>query len=121
MKNLMWKCKTLPSLAKIIDGSVTVSDFRHVDYQDLLGRSTVKLDTAGILEYLSDKVVLVTGCGGSIGSELCRQIVRFNPQKLILIDASEENLFNIQTEMQHYFKFNECHPILSPRSESEPN
>lgn len=107
------ECQTLPSLAEILDRRVTVSDFRPLNYQDLLRRPPVNLDLDGISDYLLGKVVLVTGCGGSIGSELCRQIMRFQPQKLILIDASEENLFNIQTELLYDFKFKEYHSILA--------
>lgn len=107
------ECKTLPGLGEIIGGVVTVSDFRDVNYQDLLGRRPVKINMTDISDYLTDKVVLVTGCGGSIGSELCRQIMRFLPRKMILIDASEENLFNIQTELHHEFKFKSYETILA--------
>lgn len=95
--------KTLPGLGEIINGKVNVKALRDVDYQDLLGRPTVKLDLELIQGYLRDKRVLVTGAGGSIGSELCRQIVRFNPEELILLDASEPGLFNIQMELKQRF------------------
>ena len=64
---------------------------RDVDIEDLLGREEVKLDNEGIRNYIEDKVILVTGGGGSIGSELCRQIARFNPKKLIILDIYENN------------------------------
>lgn len=105
--------KTLPGLSDIIDGKARVNQIRDVDYQDLLGRAPVRLDTSGINTCLADKVVLITGCGGSIGSELCRQIVRFQPRKLILIDAGEENLFNIQMELQYELGYHNYHTFLS--------
>lgn len=93
--------KTLPGLGELIDGKVSIKALRDVNYEDLLGRPPVQLNTDQILEYLHQKVVLVTGPGGSIGSELCRQIVRYNPLRLILMDASEPNLYDIQMELKH--------------------
>ncbi len=104
--------KTLPSIDEIIDGRVTIQSLREVDYQDLLGRSPVDLDTAGIADYLRQEVVLVTGAGGSIGSELCRQILRYNPAQLILLDASEFNLYRIETELTHQLAFDRYVPVL---------
>jgi len=94
-------CKTLPGIGELIDGKVSVKTLRDVDYGDLLGRPPVDLDLEAIGGYLTDQCVLVTGAGGSIGSELCRQIVRFNPETLVLMDASEENLYRIQMELKH--------------------
>jgi FlaA1/EpsC-like NDP-sugar epimerase len=88
--------KTLPGMGELIEGKISIKALRDVDYQDLLGRSPVKLDEENIRSYLEDKRVLVTGPGGSIGSELCRQMVRFNPKKLLLLDASEANLYGIE-------------------------
>ncbi|KXB09397.1 hypothetical protein AKJ60_00360 [candidate division MSBL1 archaeon SCGC-AAA385M11] len=93
--------KTLPGLGEIMDGKVSVSDLRQVSFEDLLGREPVLLDTGSIAHYLTDKTVLVTGAGGSIGSELCRQIVPFHPRLLILLDASELNLYSIEMELKH--------------------
>jgi FlaA1/EpsC-like NDP-sugar epimerase len=93
--------KTLPGIGDLIDGRVSVKALRDVDYADLLGRPKVSLDTAGLESYLSGRRILVTGAGGSIGSELCRQLVRFKPQSLVIVDASEENLFRIQMELHH--------------------
>ncbi len=106
--------KTLPGLGSIIDGRVTVQSLRKVDYEDLLGRPIISLDTAGITGILQDKIVLVTGCGGSIGSELCRQIVRYRPRKLILWDASEANLYQIQMQLHHEIRFHDYVPVLGP-------
>lgn len=104
--------KTLPGIGEIIDGKVTVKALREVNYADLLRRRPVQLDKAGIQEYLFDSTVLVTGCGGSIGSELCRQLVRFQPKELILLDACEENLFNMEMELSHEIGYHDYHCIL---------
>lgn len=100
--------KTLPGIGEIIDGRVSIKALRDVSYEDLLGRLPVQLDMEEIQGYLDGKTVLVTGCGGSIGSELCRQIVRFQPKNLILLDANEANLFHIELELRnnlHYDRF----------------
>jgi FlaA1/EpsC-like NDP-sugar epimerase len=105
--------KTLPGMGEIMDGRVTIKALRDVNYQDLLGREPVQLDPAGIRDYLADQVVLVTGCGGSIGSELCRQVARFQPRAMILVDASEANLFHIQMELHHEIIYRNYHTILA--------
>ncbi|MBG0778251.1 MAG: polysaccharide biosynthesis protein [Desulfovibrionaceae bacterium] len=97
--------KTIPRLSEIADGSVSLKTLRDVDYKDLLGRDQVQLDMDRIADSLTGKVVLVTGAGGSIGSELCRQILRFAPRKLLLLDASEFNLYSIQMELEHERRF----------------
>jgi len=104
--------KTLPGIGEIIDGRVSIKALRDVNYEDLLGRLSVKLDMEGIQGYLNDKTVLVTGCGGSIGAELCRQIIRFKPKSLILIDASEANLFYIELALRNELNFDRCEPVL---------
>jgi FlaA1/EpsC-like NDP-sugar epimerase len=91
--------KTLPSLGALVDGKVTVNDVREVKYEDILGRPPVQMDYAGIGQYLTGKTVAVTGAGGSIGSELCRQILRFKPAALVLIEANEFNLYRIEREL----------------------
>ena len=93
--------KTLPGLGEIIDGKVSIKKIRDISYKDLLGRATVRLENEKISEYLKDKCVLVTGAGGSIGSELCRQICKYNPALVVLFDASESNLYSIQMELKH--------------------
>ncbi len=92
-------CRTLPSVADLADGKVEVSRLRQVQIEDLLGRDAVELDQSGIHELLADRVVLVTGAGGSIGSELCRQVLRYNPTDLILLDHGEFNLYTIDKEL----------------------
>ncbi len=93
--------KTLPTLGEIIDDKVSIKKIRDVSYRDLLGRSPVRLETGRIGEVIRGRTVLVTGAGGSIGSELCRQIIRFEPGLLILLDASEFNLYQIEMELRH--------------------
>ena len=104
--------KTLPSMGEIIDGRVSIKKLRDISYEDLLGRPPVQLDKQSISHYLEGRTILVTGCGGSIGAELCRQIVPYQPRNLILFDVSEENLFKIQMELRHELYFNRCRAIL---------
>jgi FlaA1/EpsC-like NDP-sugar epimerase len=95
------KFKVLPSMGEIISGKLSVTSSRDIAYKDLLGRPAVHLDQKEIGRYLTGQTILVTGAGGSIGSELCRQILRFSPERLILFDSSEENLYAIQMELIH--------------------
>ncbi len=90
----------LPSVSQMLHRQVTVSHLRQVDPEDLLGREPVPLDEKGISEMIRDKAVLVTGAGGSIGSELCRQLATHNPSLLILVERSEPALFAIEQELQ---------------------
>lgn len=94
------KVKIIPGIYEIISGEATVSKIKDVELEDLLGRDQVVLDSRGISNYLNNKVVLVTGAGGSIGSELCRQIVPFGPKKLILFDIYENTVYDIQNELK---------------------
>jgi FlaA1/EpsC-like NDP-sugar epimerase len=119
MRRIMQTCKksvvhykTIPGLGEIIDGRVSIKALRDVNYEDLLGRAPVRLNNEDIHSFLNDRVVLVTGGGGSIGSELCRQVVTFQPRSLILLDASETNLFEIQMRLQHELHYRNYHPIL---------
>lgn len=104
--------KTLPALGDIMDGKVSIQALRNVDYEDLLGRPPVVVEKGGIAGCLRDRKILVTGCGGSIGSELCRQIVPFSPASLVLLDAGESNLYQIQMALHHEMKFIRCSTIL---------
>lgn len=104
--------KTMPGIGEIIDGRVSIKALRDVRYEDLLGRPPVELDNAGISNYLKGRTVLITGCGGSIGSELCRQVVKYQPGALVLVDAGEANLFHIQMELQYDLSYSDCHGIL---------
>ncbi|CEG28653.1 polysaccharide biosynthesis protein [Bacillus sp. B-jedd] len=93
------KTKILPMLEDLVSGKVTVSQFRDVQVEDLLGREPIKLNIANITEYLTEKTVLVTGAGGSIGSEICRQIVAFRPSRLILLGHGENSIYSIEMEL----------------------
>lgn len=93
------KFRTVPSLEQLTTGQVEVSHLRKVEIEDLLGRKPVALDEAGIRQELAGRVVMVTGAGGSIGSELCRQIASFGPSKLLLVERSEGHLFEVQQEL----------------------
>jgi FlaA1/EpsC-like NDP-sugar epimerase len=92
--------KTLPGMSDLIDGRVTVQQIRDVDVRDLLGRRTIDLDIQQLSGMLSDHRILVTGAAGSIGSELCRQIAKYNPSQLVMVDAAESPLFFLDAEMQ---------------------
>jgi len=98
--------KILPPMDAFIRGEISLSQVKDVEIEDLLGRQPVVLDEARIKNYLDDKKVLITGAGGSIGSELCRQVARFRPYKLILFDNSETPLYRIEKELA------ELHPDL---------
>lgn len=91
--------KTIPSFLEIIDGKVDFKIIRDVEIDDLLGRDPVNLDMDKIRGYISHKIVMVTGAGGTIGSELCRQIYKYGPSKLILLDNYENNVYNVQQEL----------------------
>src|SRR5689334_5923755 len=92
------KVLTVPSFEDLVSGRVTISQVRHVELDDLLGRDPVQLDAAGLRGWLSGRVVMITGAGGSIGAELCRQVARFDPRCLVLFEHNEFALYNIEQE-----------------------
>ena len=94
--------KTVPSLNEMINKDVTLQSIRNVSYLDLLGRDEVQLDVNAIENFIKGKRILISGAGGSIGSELVRQCLEFHPGSLILLDNSEQNLFNIEQEVSYY-------------------
>ena len=94
---------TVPSYDELISGRSALASLRNVELDDLVGRDPVVLDNAGLAEWLGNRVVMVTGAGGSIGSELCRQIARFRPAKLVLFDISEAAVYEIQTALGDAF------------------
>lgn len=94
------KISTLPGMYQLVNGEVNVSKLRSIDVEDLLGREPIKVDIDSILGYVQNKVVMVTGGGGSIGSELCRQIASHNPKQLLIIDIYENNAYDIQQELK---------------------
>ena len=97
---------TVPSVSELQDGSAHIERVRNIEAEDLLGREPVQLDEAGIAELISGKTVLVTGAGGSIGSELCRQLARYGPKRLVLYELSEFALYQIEQQL------GELHPQL---------
>jgi len=97
------KARIVPSLHEIIHGRVQISRIRDVQIEDLLGRETVRLDDENLHAFLTDKVVMVTGAGGSIGSELVRQVAEFNPKLLLLVERTEFALFQIERELAKEF------------------
>ncbi len=99
VQGLNVRLRTIPAMEAVIEGRVTVSQIRDVDIKDLLGREQVELDTAGIRDLLLGQRVLVTGAGGSIGSEICRQVLRFGPARLVLLEQAENPLFEIDREL----------------------
>lgn len=105
--------RTVPGIGELIDGSVNISNIRNVDYEDLLGRDPVRLDMGKIGEFINGRSVMVTGAGGSIGSDLCRQIARFRPSLLVMVDRTENNLYHIETEMRFRFKGLAIRAVLS--------
>ncbi len=98
--NTKAKTQIIPKLEDIMTGKVSINHFRDVEVEDLLGREPVKLDIESISEYVSGKTILVTGAGGSIGSEICRQICEFTPQKIVLLGHGENSIYLIDMELR---------------------
>ena len=108
------KVKIIPTMSEVIEGeNIGIKSMRDVDLHDLLGRDEIKLNKTGIKEYIEDKVVLVTGGGGSIGSELCRQIAGYNPKLLLILDIYENNAYEIQNELRRKYPNLEQHAIIA--------
>lgn len=98
--------KIIPSVNDMVNGKFTISRLRNVELEDLLGREPVKVDLEEIAGYLEGRVVLITGAGGSIGSELCRQVIRFHPLQLILVGRGENSIYEIESELRSYTDLN---------------
>ena len=94
------KLRSLPGMYQLVNGDVSVSKLRDVEVEDLLGREPIQVDLDSILGYVKDKTILVTGGGGSIGSELCRQIATHSPKQLIVIDIYENSVYDVQQELK---------------------
>ncbi len=121
-KETKCKLKKLPGIYQFINEDVHISDLKEVEIQDLLGRDPIKVNLADIMGYVTDKVVMVTGGGGSIGSELCRQIAVNKPKQLIIVDIYENNAYDIQLELKHnYPELNLETLIASVRNEVKVN
>lgn len=97
------KLKILPGIYQLVKGEVEISKLRAVQIEDLLGREPIKINLDEVMEYLEGKIVLVTGGGGSIGSELCRQIAAYHPKRLIIVDIYENNAYEIQQELKRKY------------------
>lgn len=95
--------KRLPGMYQLVNGEVSVAKIRDVDVNDLLGREPIQVDLDSIMNYVSNRVIMVTGAGGSIGSELCRQIAKHHPKQLIMIDIYENTTYDIQNELRKNF------------------
>ena len=109
-REILHRCKEcglpirlLPELSKMTNGEISVSKLRHVNIEDLLGREQVSVNLSEVMGYIENKVVLVTGGGGSIGSELCRQIAMHKPQRLIILDIYENNAYDIEQELKRHY------------------
>lgn len=100
-KETKCRIKKLPGIYQMLNGDVHLSDFKEVEIKDLLGREPIEVNLEEIMGYVTDKVVMVTGGGGSIGSELCRQIAAAKPKQLIIVDIYENNAYDIQLELKH--------------------
>ncbi|MED1114669.1 nucleoside-diphosphate sugar epimerase/dehydratase [Bacillus paramycoides] len=98
------KTQIVPMLEDLLDGKVSVNEFRDVQVEDLLGREPIQLDDAGIEEKIAGKTILITGAGGSIGSEICRQVMKYNPAKIVLLGHGENSIYTIEMEMRVTYK-----------------
>ena len=109
------KTQILPMLEDLVTGKVSVNQFRDVQVEDLLGREPVELDIDSISDNITNKVVLVTGAGGSIGSEICRQISKFHPRKLILLGHGENSIYSIEMELKEKYRDSEIEfiPVIA--------
>ena len=105
--------KILPGVYELIDGQVTINHIKKVEIEDLLGRAPVDVDICQMAGYLTGQVVLITGAGGSIGSELCRQIAPFNPAELLLLGHGENSIFAIHNELQDKFPHLAVRPLIA--------
>lgn len=101
------KTQTLPMLEDLVTGKLSVNQFMDVHVEDLLGREPIELDIASISEFVTHKVVLVTGAGGSIGSEICRQVAKFQPSKLILLGHGENSIYSIEMELKDVCEYDQ--------------
>jgi FlaA1/EpsC-like NDP-sugar epimerase len=105
--------RTMPGLYELLGGSVSVSRLREVDIADLLRREPVQIDTTDLGEVLGGKIVLVTGAGGSIGRELCRQIAQLQPAKLLMLGHGENSIFEVLLDFREAFPSLEIHPLIA--------
>ncbi|OTN75853.1 hypothetical protein A5886_000929 [Enterococcus sp. 8G7_MSG3316] len=109
------KVNTMPSMEEMASGKISMSRLKKIDVVDLLGRDEVQLDIDSIKDQITDKTILVTGAGGSIGSEICRQVIEFNPRRLILVGHGENSIYLIDRELRNKFKLSttEIVPVIA--------
>jgi len=106
------KIHVLPSIHDLVNGRTEISELCDLEIEDVLRREQVSMDLTGVMDYLSGKVVLVTGAGGSIGSEICRQVARFGPRKLILLGHGENSIFEAQLDLKKHFPELDLEPVI---------
>jgi FlaA1/EpsC-like NDP-sugar epimerase len=111
--------RTLPTLYDVIDGRAHLYQVREIQIEDILGREPVKINFSELKSEFKDKVIVVTGAGGSIGSEICRQLLRFEPARLIMVDHSEDHLFHIESELNNSFGYTSGIPIVASIKDRE--
>jgi len=111
--------KTLPSISEIINGRVTISDIKDLNIDDLLNRKQVKPNIKLLNKNIKNKTILVTGAGGSIGSELCRQIIKLKPKKILLLELNEFALYKIYEELTNFNKKQKIIPLLEDSKDQE--
>ena len=121
LKTTPVKINTMPSMEELASGKVSISRLKNIDVVDLLGREEVKLDIEQIKDQLTDKVILVTGAGGSIGSEICRQVMQFTPKKLLLLGHGENSIYLIERELRQTFatKTTKIIPVIADVQDRE--
>ncbi|MDC3416612.1 polysaccharide biosynthesis protein [Aquibacillus sp. 3ASR75-54] len=113
------KTKIMPMIEDIVTGKVSVHSFREVEVEDLLGRDPVQLDTGSIVKKITGKTVLVTGAGGSIGSEICRQVCKFGPRKIVLVGHGENSIYKIDMELRGKYSVEfEIVPVIADVQDS---
>lgn len=121
LEKLKVQVTAMPSMEEMASGKINISRLRTIDVVDLLGREEVALDITAIKDQLTDKVILVTGAGGSIGSEICRQVIQFNPKQLLLLGHGENSIYLIDRELKIKFedKITEIIPIIADVQDRE--
>lgn len=105
--------RIIPDTHEILTGRVTLTDFREIQIEDLLGRNPAKIETQKISEFIRNKTILITGAAGSIGSELCRQIMAFEPKKLVLLDFNESGLYDLHMELLRAYSAETMQPVIA--------
>lgn len=112
------KVKILPAMHELIDGKVSVSKLRNVDIEDLLGREIIETNSKEITDCFKGRIVLVTGAGGAIGSEVCRQVGKYLPRKIIALDAAENGIFELQFDLKKLYPDVECQTVVCSVTEA---